>query len=107
MEYEIKELRNAGGASLGFLRSRWPERIGNLGRNVLRGDGIATYLSGLEVYAAVCRRHKLQFRADFFNLTIRATTVFPSAPSPIPPGSSNEGSTDGVPKNLLRLKYSF
>ena len=104
----IKELRNAGGASL-FSTITVAERIGNLGRNVLRGDGIGNVdLSVSKSTRLFAERHKLQFRADFFNLTNTRNYGIPEARITNPAGFLDEGSTDGGNRRIFfGLKYSF
>jgi len=103
----IQELRNAGGASL-FSTITVAERIGNLGRNVLRADGIGNVdLSISKSTRLFAERHKLQFRADFFNLTNTRNYGIPEARI-TNPGFLDEGSTDGGNRRIFfGLKYSF
>jgi len=103
----IKELRSAGGASL-FSTITVAERIGNLGRNVLRADGIGNVdLSVSKSTRLFAERHRLQFRADFFNLTNTRNYGIPEARI-TNPGFLDEGSTDGGNRRIFfGLKYSF
>jgi len=103
----IKELRNAGGASL-FSTITAVQRIGNLGRNVLRADGIGNVdLSVSKSTRLFAKGHRLQFRADFFNLTNTRNYGIPEARI-TNPGFLDEGSTDGGNRRIFfGLKYSF
>lgn len=84
------------------------DRFGNVGRNVLRGDGISNGdLSVSKTTRVFRRRHTLQFRADFFDLTNTRNFGIPEARI-TNPGFLDEGSTDGGNRRIfLGLKYSF
>jgi hypothetical protein len=45
-----------------------PFTFGNLGRNVVVGPGLENFDFGAYKYFLITERHRLQFRADFFNL---------------------------------------
>ena len=115
----IEELRRAGGSSLfstlrpctriGTTLTCAPgDRFGNLGRNVLRADGIGNVdLSVSKSTRLFAERHKLQFRVDFFNLTNTRNFGIPEARI-TNPGFLDEGSTDGGNRRIfLGMKYSF
>ena len=115
----IEELRRAGGSSLfstlapctriGTTLTCAPgDRFGNLGRNVLRGDGIGNVdFSVSKSTRLFVERHKLQFRVDFFNLTNTRNFGIPEARI-TSPGFLDEGSTDGGSRRIFfGLKYSF
>ncbi len=115
----IEELRRAGGSSLlstlapctriGTTLTCAPgDRFGNLGRNVLRADGIGNVdLSVSKTTRVFADRHKLQFRVDFFNLTNTRNFGIPEARI-TNPGFLDEGSTDGGNRRIFfALKYSF
>jgi hypothetical protein len=116
----LRELRQAGGSSLfstlspcsriGTTLTCDPgDRFGNLGRNVLRGDGIGNVdLSVSKIVRLFGERHTLQFRADFFNLTNTRNFGIPEARITNPAGFLDEASTDGGNRRIfLGLKYSF
>ena len=116
----IEELRRAGGSSLfstlrpctriGTTLTCAPgDRFGNLGRNVLRADGIGNVdLSVSKSTRLFAGRHRLQFRADFFNLTNTRNFGIPEARITNPAGFLDEGSTDGGNRRIfLGMKYSF
>jgi hypothetical protein len=116
----IAELRRAGGSSLfstlrpctriGTTLTCAPiDRFGNVGRNVLRGDGIGNVdFSVSKSTRLFAERHKLQFRADFFNLTNTRNFGIPEARITNPAGFLDEGSTDGGNRRIfLGMKYSF
>ena len=116
----LKELQKAGGSSLfstlapctpiGTTLTCAPgDRFGNLGRNVLRGDGIGNVdLSISKTTRLFSERHSLQFRADFFNLTNTRNFGIPEARITNPAGFLDEASTDGGNRRIfLGLKYSF
>jgi hypothetical protein len=115
----IKELQQGGGSSLfstlapctriaTSLTCAPGDRFGNLGRNVLRADGIGNVdLSVSKTTRLFAARHTLQFRADFFNLTNTRNFGIPEARI-TNPGFLDEGSTDGGNRRIFfGLKYSF
>jgi hypothetical protein len=115
----LEELRKAGGSSLFRALSRCVridvtltcapgDRFGNVGRNVLRSDGIGNVdLSVSKTTRVFGERHQLQFRADFSNLTNTRNFGIPEA-SISNSGFLDEGSTDGGNRRIfLGLKYSF
>ncbi len=115
----LEQLQRAGGSALfstlapcariGVTLTCVPgDRFGNVGRNVLRGDGIgnldltiskATRLKG--------ERHVLQVRADLFNFTNTRNFGIPEARI-TNPGFLDEKSTDGGNRRIfLGVRYSF
>ena len=116
----LKELQQAGGSSLfttlapctriGATSTCAPsDRFGNVGRNVLRADGLGNLdLSVSKSTRLFVEGHKLQVRADFFNLTNTRNFGIPEARISNPSGFLDEGSTDGGNRRIfLGLKYSF
>ncbi|MCI0621109.1 MAG: hypothetical protein L0387_05460, partial [Acidobacteria bacterium] len=115
----LKQLRQAGGSALfsalapctriGTTLTCAPgDRFGNVGRNVLRADGIGNVdLSVSKTTRLFAERHRLQLRADFFNLTNTRNFGIPEARI-TNPGFLDEASTDGGNRRIfLGLKYSF
>ena len=84
------------------------DRFGNVGRNVLRGDGIGNAdFSVSKSTRLFAEGHKLQFRVDFFNLTNTRNFGIPEARI-TNPGFLDEKSTDGGNRRIfLGMKYSF
>lgn len=116
----LKDLQQAGASSLfsalapctriGATPTCAPgDRFGNLGRNVLRGDGIGNMDLSLSKSTRVfAERHSLQFRVDFFNLTNTRNYGIPEARITNAAGFLDEASTDGGNRRIfLGLKYSF
>ena len=116
----LTEIRQAGGTSLfgtlapcariaTTLTCAPNDRFGNVGRNVLRGDGIGNLdLSVSKTTRIFGERHRLQIRADFFNLTNTRNFGIPEARISNPAGFLDEGSTDGGNRRIfVGLKYSF
>ena len=64
----VSEIFQAGGAAL-FRRVTASDPLGNIGRNVLRSGGIKNVDLGLVKSARIGESARLQFRADFYNLT--------------------------------------
>ena len=64
----ISEILQAGGAGL-FSRVTAAEGLGNIGRNVLRSSGIKNVDFGLAKNTGIGETARLQFRAEFYNLT--------------------------------------
>jgi carboxypeptidase family protein len=115
----IRELLQAGGSSLfstlapctriGTTLTCAPgDRFGNVGRNILRADGISNLdLSISKTTRLLSERHSLQFRVDFFDLTNTRNFGIPEARI-TNPGFLDEKSTDGGNRRIfLGLKYSF
>ena len=84
------------------------DRFGNVGRNILRADGISNLdLSISKTTRLFAERHTLQFRVDFFNLTNTRNFGIPEARI-TNPGFLDEKSTDGGNRRIfLGLRYSF
>ncbi len=56
-----------------------PYELGNVGRNTLIGPGLAKWDAGITKNTALSERWRLQFRAEFFNLTNRVNFARPSS----------------------------
>ena len=74
----VPELRAAGGGSL-FRGASVASPLGNLGRNVMRADGINRLDFGISKNTKLSESHTLQFRADFFNVTNTRNFGIPEA----------------------------
>jgi hypothetical protein len=64
----VEEILAAGGRSL-FSTITPAQRLGNVGRNVLRSDGINNIDFGLMKNTRIGENQRLQLRADFYNFT--------------------------------------
>jgi len=114
----IQQLLKAGGASLfstlapcariGTTLTCAPgDRFGNVGRNVLRADGIGNLDLSISKATRLAEGHTLQFRADLFNLTNTRNYGIPEARI-TNSGFLDEKSTDGGNRRIfLGLKYFF
>ena len=103
----------AGGRNLfldpaGRLTVTAARPIGNAGRNILRADGI----NNLDLVVTKNIRmpfegHKLQFRAEFFNLTNTRDYGIPNA-TVTNAGFGLEGNTDGGNRRIIMMiRYTF
>lgn len=101
------EIRAAGGASL-FSALAAGQRVGNIGRNTIRGDGIQNLDFGIFKNTKIFESHNLQFRAEFFNLT--NTRNFGTPNTAINSGANflNQWTTNGGNRRILMgLRYTF
>ena len=102
----VQEIYRAGGANL-FSRVTASNPLGNLGRNILRSDGIGNLDLGLIKNTRITEGQNLQFRAELYNAT--NTRNFG-----IPPGTVSSvdflhqwGTDGGNRRILLGLRYTF
>jgi hypothetical protein len=114
----IQQLRQAGSSALfstlapcariGTTLTCAPgDRFGNVGRNLLRADGISNLDLSISKATRLSEHHTLQFRADFFNLTNTRNFGIPEARI-TNPGFLDEKSTDGGNRRIfLGVRYSF
>jgi len=84
-------------------------RIGNVGRNVLRSNKLKDAdISIVKTTRLFGENHKLQFRADFFNLTNTRNFGIPSSDVSNPKAFLDQGSTDGGNRRIfLAVRYAF
>ncbi|MEP6636625.1 MAG: carboxypeptidase regulatory-like domain-containing protein [Acidobacteriota bacterium] len=102
----VAEILRAGGASL-FRAVTAAQRLGNVGRNVLRSDGINNIDIGILKNTRIGENQKLQIRADFFNATN-------SRDFGVPEGRINSqnflnqwGTDGGSRRIIVGLRYVF
>jgi hypothetical protein len=82
-------------------------RVGNVGRNILRSDGIGQIDLSLSKSTKITETQQLQFRADFFNFTNTRNFGIPEA-RVNNAGFANQWGTDGGNRRIfLSLKYLF
>jgi hypothetical protein len=101
------EIRKAGGASL-FSALTTGQRTGNIGRNTIRGDGIANLDFGIFKNTKILEGHQIQFRAEFFNST--NTRNFGTPNTAINSGANflNQWATNGGNRRIVMgLRYTF
>ena len=103
----------AGGRKLfldanGALTVTAARPIGNAGRNILRADGINNLdLVLTKNIKLPMEGHKLQYRAEFFNLTNTRDYGIPNA-TVMSTGFGLEGNTDGGNRRIIMmLRYQF
>jgi hypothetical protein len=81
--------------------------IGNAGRNILKADGIGNLDFGAFKNIRIWEEHRLQFRAEFFNLTNSRNFGIPES-RVISPNFLNQWGTDGGNRRItLGLRYVF
>lgn len=109
----IQEIKDAGGASLfkalcGNPSPTCPgERVGNVGRNTLRADGIFNIDLAIIKNTRIAEGHNLQLRLEMFNATNSRNFGIPN--SAINSANFlNEKGTDGGNRRIwLSARYSF
>ncbi len=109
----LPEIMAAGGRKLfldanGALTVTAARPIGNAGRNILRADGINNLdLVLTKNIKLPMEGHKLQYRAEFFNLTNTRDYGIPNA-TVTNTGFGLEGNTDGGNRRIIMmLRYQF
>ena len=104
----IPEILQAGGASLFSPLPASGVRVGAVGRNTLRADGIANIDFGLIKNTRIVEGQNLQFRAEFYNAT--NTRNFGTPISRINSGANflNQWATNGGNRRIvMALRYTF
>jgi hypothetical protein len=82
-------------------------RYGNVGRNILRSDGIAQIDLSLAKTVTFAERHQIQLRADFFNFSNTRNFGIPEARISNA-GFANQWGTDGGNRRIfVSLRYQF
>jgi len=114
----VEQLQLAGGRSLfsalspcqriaGTNTCTPVQRFGNVGRNILRSDGIANIDFSLMKATRIIEGHQLQLRADFFNFSNTRNFGIPEARINNA-GFGNQWGTDGGNRRIfVSLKYVF
>jgi hypothetical protein len=104
--FTVEELRLAGGRSL-FTPITRAERVGNVGRNTLRSDGVANVDLSIAKQTRVSESNLIQFRLEMFNMTNTRNFGIPEARINNT-GFANEGNTDGGNRRIFfSLRYMF
>jgi len=103
----IIEIMQAGGKSLFSPLPASGVRVGNVGRNTLRADGIANIDFGLIKNTRIIEGQNLQFRAEFYNAT--NTRNFGTPNSNIASTNFlNQWATNGGNRRIvMALRYTF
>jgi hypothetical protein len=114
----VEELIKAGGRSLfstlpacavvpGTNTCIPGQRTGNVGRNILRSDGIGQIDVSVSKATKITESQQLQLRADFFNFTNTRNFGIPEA-RVSNSGFANQWGTDGGNRRIfVSLKYLF
>ncbi|MDW8129627.1 MAG: hypothetical protein RMI94_03695, partial [Bryobacterales bacterium] len=102
----VQEIFWAGGARL-FSRVTAQEPLGNLGRNVLRADGITDVDIGLIKNTRVSETNTLQFRAEFYTATNTRDFGIPESRVSSANFLNQWGQDGGNRRIVLALRYVF
>lgn len=98
---------NSGSTTTGTCVVPIANRYGNAGRNILRSDGIGNIDLSILKTTNITETHKLQFRADFYNMTNTRNFGIPEA-RVNNSGFGNQWGTDGGNRRIfLSLRYVF
>ena len=104
----VQAARVANQANPFFAALATGQRTGNVGRNTIRGDGIANLDFGIAKNTRILERHQVQFRAEFYNIT--NTRNFGTPNTAINSGANflNQWSTNGGHRRIVfGLRYTF
>ncbi len=104
----LEDILLAGGQNLfRTLPSNGSVRIGNLGRNTLRSDGIGNIDLSIAKNTRITESKQLQFRLDWFNLTNTRNFGIPEA-RVNNDGFAKQWTTDGGNRRIFfSLRYVF
>ncbi|HKQ73811.1 MAG TPA: carboxypeptidase regulatory-like domain-containing protein [Blastocatellia bacterium] len=104
----IIDILQAGGANLFARLPTSGIRVGNVGRNTLRGDGIANLDFGIIKNTRVLEGHNVQFRAEFYNATNTRNFGTPNSFVNAPGSFLNQWATNGGNRRIvMALRYTF
>jgi hypothetical protein len=81
--------------------------LGNVGRNTLRADGIGNLDLGLIKNTAVTETHRIQLRAEFYNVTNTRNFGIPEARISSAAFLNQWGRDGGNRRILMGLRYVF
>ncbi|HET9478497.1 MAG TPA: hypothetical protein VFO72_04090, partial [Pyrinomonadaceae bacterium] len=102
----VEEIVGAGGASL-FRQITAAQRVGNVGRNILRSDGINNIDFGIMKNTRIGENQRFQIRADFFNFTNSRDFGIPDS-AVNSNNFLNQWGTDGGNRRIVvGLRYVF
>ena len=102
----VEEILRAGGRSL-FTPITAAQRVGNVGRNTLRSDGINNIDFGILKNTRIGENQRLQLRADFFNFTNSRDFGIPDS-RVTSNNFLNQWGTDGGNRRIVvGLRYVF
>lgn len=102
----VEEILRAGGRSL-FRPITAAQRVGNVGRNTLRSDGINNIDFGILKNTRIGENQRLQLRADFFNFTNSRDFGIPDS-TVTSNNFLNQWGTDGGNRRIIvGLRYVF
>jgi hypothetical protein len=104
----VREIQAAGGGRLfSPLTVNHPTGAGNVGRNILRANGINRLDFGIIKNIRIAEGHRFQIHANFFNATNTRDWGIPDSVV-ISPSFLNEGTTDAGNRRIqLGLRYAF
>ncbi|MBL8209931.1 MAG: TonB-dependent receptor [Bryobacterales bacterium] len=104
----VREIQAAGGGRLFTpLTVTHPTGVGNVGRNILRANGINRLDFGLIKNVRVREGHRFQLHANFFNATNTRDWGIPDSVV-TSPSFLNEGTTDAGNRRIqVGLRYAF
>ena len=102
----VEQIYRAGGAKL-FSRATAANPLGNLGRNILRSDGIGNLDLGLIKNTRILESRILQFRAEFYNTTNTRNFGIPEGRLNSPNFLNQWGQDGGNRRIVLALRYVF
>ena len=102
----VQEIYQAGGANL-FSRVTASNPLGNLGRNILRSDGIGNLDLGLIKNTRITEGQNLQFRAELYNATNTRNFGIPTGIINSADFLYQWGTDGGNRRILLGLRYTF
>jgi hypothetical protein len=98
---------NVGSTTAGTCTIPLGDRYGNAGRNILRSDGIGNIDLSILKTTSITETHRIQFRADFLNMTNTRNFGIPEA-RVNNSGFGNQWGTNGGSRFIyLSLKYLF
>jgi carboxypeptidase family protein len=102
----VEEILRAGGRSL-FTQITAAQRVGNVGRNTLRSDGINNIDFGILKNTRIGENQRFQIRADFFNFTNSRDFGIPNS-AVNSANFLNQWGTDGGNRRIIvGLRYVF
>jgi len=102
----VEEMFRAGGSTL-FSSVTVARPLGDLGRNILRADGIANLDLGLIKNTRLREGKILQFRAEFYNTANTRNFGIPPPTINAPAFLNQWGADAGSRRIVLALRYTF